>query len=177
MNNLLISTSFCVLIAVSQASGRADLLTEVGSVRNDGTLFLSCVDVASALDYEFKVVTPNRLVTFCQGGANGTCLPIRLTEQNHRDSTGGLMVAADVLRSGLQFSVSDTSGRVAIKRIASSESSHNASPAYNALWPPGRGFREGSTVPDIPLIGLDGDEVRFSQFLGKRYILYCWASW
>lgn len=41
----------------------------------------------------------------------------------------------------------------------------------------GRGFGVGQTVPDIPLVDLQGKEVRFSEFLGKRYIIYCWASW
>lgn len=41
----------------------------------------------------------------------------------------------------------------------------------------GRGFGIGQTVPDIPLTNMEGEEVRLSQFLGKRYILYCWASW
>ncbi len=44
-------------------------------------------------------------------------------------------------------------------------------------WPQGRGFAVGDTIPDIPLVDLEGNEVRFSKFLGKRYVLYCWASW
>ncbi|MEM9283590.1 MAG: hypothetical protein AAGA96_17345 [Verrucomicrobiota bacterium] len=51
------------------------------------------------------------------------------------------------------------------------------SPAYHAEWGPDRGFEPGQTVPDIPLIDLDGNEVRFDAFLGKRYIIYGWASW
>ncbi|MEM7599854.1 MAG: hypothetical protein AAF357_00385 [Verrucomicrobiota bacterium] len=54
---------------------------------------------------------------------------------------------------------------------------HTESPAYHAEWGPGRGFNPGQTLPDIPLIDLDGEEVRFDRFLGKRYILYGWASW
>ena len=50
-------------------------------------------------------------------------------------------------------------------------------PSYNAEWGEGRGFRPGQTLPDIPLTDMQGREVRFSQFLGKRYIIYCWASW
>ena len=53
----------------------------------------------------------------------------------------------------------------------------NVAPGYNAQWGRGRGFRKGDTLPDIPLVDVAGNEVRFSQFLGKRYILYCWASW
>ena len=50
-------------------------------------------------------------------------------------------------------------------------------PAYNAPWPVDRGFGLGQTVPDIPLIDLEGKEVRFGRFLGKQYVIYCWASW
>lgn len=49
--------------------------------------------------------------------------------------------------------------------------------SYNKPWPENRGFAVGQTLPDIPLIDLDGNEVRFSAFLGKRYVLFCWASW
>ena len=48
---------------------------------------------------------------------------------------------------------------------------------YAQTWPEGRGFEVGNTIPDIPLVDLEGNEVRFSKFLGKRYVLYCWASW
>ena len=40
-----------------------------------------------------------------------------------------------------------------------------------------RGFDIGNTLPDIPLVDLDGVEVRFSEFLGQQYVLYGWASW
>lgn len=40
-----------------------------------------------------------------------------------------------------------------------------------------RGFEPGQTLPDIALIDLDGEEVRFSDFLGKQYVLHGWASW
>ena len=40
-----------------------------------------------------------------------------------------------------------------------------------------RGFETGQTLPDIALVDLEGKEVRFSDFLGKRYVLYGWASW
>lgn len=48
---------------------------------------------------------------------------------------------------------------------------------YGQAWPEGRGFKVGDTVPDIPLTDMDGKEVRLSEYLGKRYVLYCWASW
>lgn len=40
-----------------------------------------------------------------------------------------------------------------------------------------RGFEIGQTLPDIPLLNLEGEEVRFSEFLGQQYVLYGWASW
>lgn len=40
-----------------------------------------------------------------------------------------------------------------------------------------RGFEPGQTLPDIALTDLEGREVRFSDFLGKQYLLYGWASW
>ena len=43
-------------------------------------------------------------------------------------------------------------------------------------WPKDRGFNVGQTVPDIPLYDMKGNEVRFSRYLGKQYILYVWAS-
>jgi hypothetical protein len=44
-------------------------------------------------------------------------------------------------------------------------------------WPEGRGFAVGQTVPDLAFYDMKGNEVRFGSFLGKRYVLYCWASW
>ena len=37
--------------------------------------------------------------------------------------------------------------------------------------------RRSGDVYSHKLVDLNGNEVRFSQFLGKRYILYVWASW
>ncbi len=50
-------------------------------------------------------------------------------------------------------------------------------PGITTQWPKGRGFGVGQTVPDIPLYDMKGNEVRFSRYLGKQYILYVWASW
>ena len=147
--------------------------------RESGTIFLECTDVAAELGFEFKVVDPERLLTFCQGGANGICIPVRLTEQNHRRAGTRMLVAADVLARALRCRVSDMGKTVSIAKqtLPIREQAQEASPAYNAAWGRGRGFRKGETLPDIPLVDLEGNEVRFSHFLGKRYILYCWASW
>lgn len=58
-----------------------------------------------------------------------------------------------------------------------SAGTNSSVPDYNAPWPRERGFKVGQTVPDIPFYDMNGNEVRFSKFLGKRYVLYCWASW
>lgn len=52
-----------------------------------------------------------------------------------------------------------------------------ASAQETTKFPKGRGFKVGETLPDIPLYDMDGKEVCFSKYLGKQYILYCWASW
>jgi len=152
---------------------------EIRFIRQEQTLFLSCAGAAAVLDVEFKIVHPQRLVTFCQGGEGGLCIPVRLTPDNHRQVGKDLMVAADVLERALRCRVGDKGETVTITRLSLAEigSLKNESPAYNAAWGTGRGFRKGETLPDIPLVDLQGNEVRFSQFLGKRYILYCWASW
>ena len=145
--------------------------------REANTVFLNGPDVAGELGYKFKIVSP-RLATFCREGSSGICIPVRLTKENHRGAGKDLVVAADALASALRFRVTDIGEKA---RIARSElptvGGDIATPAYNAAWGKGRGFRQGETLPDIPLVNLTGDEVRFSQFLGKRYILYCWASW
>lgn len=147
--------------------------------RESATVFLECAAVAAELGFEFKVIHPQRLVTFCQGGENGICIPVRLTRENHRGRGKELLVAADVLEGALRCRVSDKGQTVTIARQTSPllSSQEHETPAYNASWGKGRGFRRGETLPDIPLVDLKGNEVRFSQFLGKRYILYCWASW
>jgi len=83
-----------------------------------------------------------------------------------------------VVKLSLPAEIVDDDGRVRLQLSEKSAISDvNDVPAYNADWGPRRGFRQGDTVPDLPFVDLDGNEVRFSQFLGKRYILYCRASW
>ena len=35
----------------------------------------------------------------------------------------------------------------------------------------------GTSVPDFSLPSLEGRQVRISDFLGRRVILFMWASW
>ncbi len=173
----LLSGSFIVL--VTTLSIDSAVAEPIRFERESDKVFLSCSDVAESLDFEFKVVNPERLVTFCQGGASGICIPMRLTADNHRRVGDDLFVAADALAGALRFRVHDAGETVSIARqpLSTSDSIKHETPAYNADWDKDRGFGKGDTLPDIPLVDLAGNEVRFSQFLGKRYILYCWASW
>lgn len=83
------------------------------------------------------------------------------------------------MRTGLvvlSFLIATQSIVFAQEKLAE-ESATESGYDYTADWPSGRGFEVGDTVPDIPLVDMNGDEIRFSNFLGKRYVLYCWASW
>ena len=147
--------------------------------RDKKVLFLDAADLAKSLDFELKIVDPQRLVTFCRDKDGGFCIPIRLAADNHRRDGEQLLIAADVVSGALRFRVIETAGKITI--VPRSERSvgegRTAAPGYNAEWGRGRGFGKGETLPDIPLVNVGGNEVRFLQYLGKRYILYCWASW
>lgn len=148
-------------------------------LRNDKTLLLHAADTAAAFGWEAKVVTKGRLLTICRDAddANGACIPVRLDKTAHRDLDAGLFVDAEVLAGALRFTVERQDGKVSLKKTEPTDAVDSDVPAYNAAWGAGRGFRPGQTLPDIPLVDTDGEEVRFSRFLGKRYILYVWASW
>jgi hypothetical protein len=147
-------------------------------LRQDEWLFLHCADVAAQLDWELKIIQPDRLATFCRDGDENVCIPILLKPSNHL-SKSDLYVRADVLVEALGFQVRDLDGNVTIlnRDDAFAVTPRKQHTAYNSVWSEGRGFRTGQTLPDIPLVDLEGNEVRFGQFLGKRYIIYCWASW
>ncbi|MBI2477164.1 MAG: hypothetical protein HYV60_00440 [Planctomycetia bacterium] len=148
-------------------------------VRDGEDLFVSSIDVAAALQLEAKVVTPHRMLTFCRAGDAGYCIPVQLTSANHRGDNAGVMLDADVVSRALSCRIIVDGDKITLDKIGDLELGTTApqEESYNAKWPAGRGFGVGETLPDIPLVNLQGDEVRFSQFLGKRYVLYCWASW
>jgi uncharacterized sulfatase len=152
---------------------------QVRCTTEQGTLYLNCMDAAKVLDYELEIVRPGELLTFCRVSSGGHCIPVRLSPENHRGKGWELMVSAPILQSALRFRIVREGEKCLLlpKEAAESTGTGEQVPAYNAQWGPGRGFRVGERVPDIPLVDLDGNEVRFSRFLGKRYILYCWASW
>ncbi len=133
---------------------------------------------ATALGWEAEVVTPGKLLTLCRVGDQHMCIPIRLDATAFRATSDGMFVDAETVARALRIQFGDyKDGAVALVPRTDASAAEDAIPAYNADWGPGRGFRVGQTVPDIPLIDLQGHEVRFSKFLGKRYIVYCWASW
>lgn len=170
VSTLMLWTTATVLALPSEHSVRFQ--------RDGDVLFVNAADVATSLQLKLEVVRPGQLLTFCREGDDGTCIPIRLTADNHRGEGKTLVLSASILRSSLSVQFVDDDRTVKITFTAHSAGSEvNDIPAYNADWGPGRGFRQGDTVPDLPFVDLDGNEVRFSQFLGKRYILYCWASW
>ncbi len=161
------------------AAGEAHAADAIRFERDQEVLFLNASDLAASLAWELKIVQPRRLVTFCRDGEGGLCIPVQLTDDNHRRAGDQLMIAADVVRFALRFQVVSTDGRITVTpgpAIDDAKPQH-AVPAFNAGWGEGRGFGRGDTLPDIPLVDVDGKEVRFSSFLGQRYILYCWASW
>ena len=169
-----------ILAATAAAGAQPGQPARVRSARAGDRLLLNAADLAGALGFELKVVEPGRLVTFCRDQQEGgLCIPVRLEEGNYGQEDEQLLIAADVVRRALQFRVIESGGRVTVEAIGekATRDDPRRSPGYNDHWGPGRGFGRGQTLPDIPLVDMAGSEVRFSQFLGKRYILYCWASW
>lgn len=150
----------------------------VAVLRLDSTRLVNVDETAKALGWEAKVVLPGKLLTLCRGGDDGHCIPIRLAGVAFKETAEGMYLEATIVERALQIQFSDEkSGSVAVESAAAPAFGEDEIPAYNANWGPGRGFRVGQTLPDIPLIDLEGREVRFSEYLGKRYIIYCWASW
>ncbi len=168
----------CVALFILSFQAESSAAESIRFERHAGEIFLSCEDVAKKLNLEFKVVTPNRLATFCETRDGGVCIPIRLADGNHRGVGEETMIDARVLTNALSIRVTDLGQQITIAQNDLRPKSRIPDvPAYNAEWGEGRGFGKGQTLPDIPLVDLTSNEVRFSQFLGKRYILYCWASW
>lgn len=170
------------LVLCGSTSGAAERsATVVGSrirvayQRTESTLLLDAKSTAAAFGWQAKVVRPGKLLTLCRDEKGGACIPVRLVDGKFLTKNGELFVEAAVLARALGFSFEDRDNRVTLRRglkIADSDI-----PAYHAVWGKGRGFRVGQTLPDIPLYDMSGREVRFSRFLGKQYIIYCWASW
>ncbi len=43
--------------------------------------------------------------------------------------------------------------------------------------PTAQSVRVGDAAPDFSLRALDGEEVKLSDYRGKRLVLFMWASW
>jgi len=145
--------------------------------RVEDTLLLHAGQAALAFGWEAKVEQPGKLLVICRDGDDGICIPLRIDKLTTASTDDGLFVEAAALAKALRFRIAEDSGRIQLEPAAPSDDDEDDLPAYNAEWGAGRGLRVGQTLPDIPLYDLQGREVRFSQFLGKQYIIYCWASW
>ncbi|MDP6467747.1 MAG: hypothetical protein QF918_08405 [Pirellulaceae bacterium] len=178
-HRLTITLSALILISNWATAAKPQRPDTIRFSRDKKVLFLDAADLAKSLNFELKIVDPQRLVTFCRDKDGGFCIPVRLAADNHRRDGEQLLIAADVVSGALRFRVVETAGQVTI--VPRTEpfvgEGQIAAPGYNAPWGRGRGFGKGETLPDIPFVDVAGNEVRFSQYLGKRYILYCWASW
>ena len=150
----------------------------VSLLQQDSKTFLSCNDLGKVLEMDFKVVMEGKLATFCSAGPDALCIPVRLSESNHRIAADDVFLLLTDAKSILSIDVNVNAGSALVTRSSSATMpATTASGGFNSPWPEGRGFSIGQTVPDIPLIDMNGNEVRFGNYLGKRYILYCWASW
>lgn len=133
--------------------------------------------MAREFGWQAKIVTPGKLLTLCRDGREEVCVPIRLDDVETVDGQEGLFVEATRLARAMGLDVRVDDDQVSLIPSTASGRAVADVPAYHAPWREGRGFQVGQTLPDIPLFDMQGQEVRFSAFLGKQYILYCWASW
>ena len=175
----LIETLAALLLAAAPAAAGAARLatgegapTEVPFSYRGKTLLLHAGRTAAALGWKAETLAGGRMLAFCHGQV---CVPLRLGKVEHRKVEGELYVDAAALGRAMRFALERKGDSVHIRPEAGAAAP--ALRAYHEKWGGGRGFRKGQTLPDIPLYDLKGNEVRFSSFLGKRYIIYVWASW
>lgn len=177
MHKILLAAALLPLVLDQQqctaASEPVEDVIEVKTV--DETTFVDAAAVGRAADLKFEVVQPDRLATYCSDGPQAICIPVQLNAANFLQADGRNYLSVAALESALSVTITVDGDRASVSVEPGERPA--ADPGYNADWPAGRGFQPGDTVPDIPLTVIDGREVRFSEFLGKRYILYCWASW
>ncbi|KKL50966.1 hypothetical protein LCGC14_2300210 [marine sediment metagenome] len=163
--------------AAEVVTGEADIVgakTKIPYQRASKTILLPLKETAAAFGWEGKLVSPGKLAIVC---TKDVCVPLRLDKLTHRAGEKGLLVDGEALGQALGFSIEAKGKSVLIRPGVQPAGGKGDVPAYNAAWGAKRGFGKGQTLPDIPLYDLQGREVRFSAFLGKRYIIYVWASW
>jgi len=165
--------------------GSADAVATVAGTKSQvktawqgSKLLLHAAETARSFGWEAKVIKPGKLRTLCREGAGGLCIPLRLEKWLSRTIGKELFVEAEALGRALRFRIDEGDGKVTLIRAKNKPTDEDADTgAYNAAWGQDRGFGVGQTLSDIPLYDLNNKEVRFSQFLGQQYIIYCWASW
>ena len=184
MKLVAIVCSVVLFCALRSAFADEELATVTGSktavhVKRAGSKLLVHLDeTAAALGWTAKTVVPQKMIALCRDGKNGLCVPLRLEGVATLAGPDGLYVDAAALAPALSFSVGQRGGTVVLRPLATGGPAGLPAPtAYNRAWGKGRGFDVGQTVPDIPLYDMTGRERRLSDFLGKQYIIYCWASW
>lgn len=171
MSRLLLLATVCLM-----ANANALAQQPLNTVVDGDECFVSAADLAAALNMKLETFPQNKMLTFCSSGADAICIPVRLTETNSRSRNSEIFLLKSKAESTLLVSIS-VKGKTAFATPKDPTEPIDLTEGYNSAWPAGRGFNLGETVPDIPLVDMKGQEVRFSEFLGKRYILYCWASW
>ena len=162
------------VFAVDREATVSGSSTKIAFLKSGETVLIDVSEAAKAFDWRLKIVRPGKLIAFCRDSG---CVPVRLTTVKSKTVGNRLYVDATAIGRALSFSVQIEEGRVNLSKLVATKDESEGLRAYNAKWGTGRGFRVGQTLPDIPLVDLQGNEVRFSKFLGKQYIVYCWASW
>jgi len=175
---VLVGFSASTAWAGKDVAGMAEIVgskTKIPYQRAEQAILLPIKTTAEAFGWEAKLITPGKLAIVC---TQDVCVPLRLDQLAHRSGPKGLLVEGAALGRALGFSI-ETKGKSVLIRpgVEPAGAKRDDIPAYNAAWGPQRGFRTGQTLPDIPLYDMQGREVRFSAFLGKRYILFAWGSW
>ena len=176
-----IATVVLMLFLPSSAAFAVDRVATVSGsdaripfLKSGESVLIDAAETAKTFNWRLKIVRPGKLIAFCRDSG---CVPVRLTTVKTETVGNRLFVEATAIGKALSFSVEVKKGKVKLVKRAVAKDESDGLPAYNAKWGSGRGFRLKQTLPDIPLVDLQGNEVRFSKFLGKQYIVYCWASW
>jgi hypothetical protein len=167
-----------IALALLLQFGRATCgLAQVPSITVDGHELVNVSQVAGEAGWKAEHPDDSGLLVLCRNTDAAICVPVRLAEVPHQVIDGELYVDAATLTQVIGVRIRIRDNKITVTDTSPAVADSPAVPAYHADWGANRGFRPGQTVPDIPLYDMDGNEVRFSRYLGKQYIIYCWASW